>query len=722
MHPSIRRPPAGACLGALLPVVLVLGSCRRGPVDPALPILDVVVAGGDGQFGTLGQTLPEQLHAVVRVAETGLPRKDVTVLWEVEQGSATFLGVPTTVTDSTGSSRRSLQIGTEPGEILVRVSVIEQQAASAEFVLHAVEAPELLSLSTASAAAGDTITLTGANFSPVALQDVVLFSGIRGRVLTASGAALEVEVPRCLGAREVDVTMQLGSVATGGLPLTVTGGTETAASLQPGDVVDVDDADGLTCLRLPGGASYLALVTSGSTVGAASHEYVWTGLVDSGSIIGPLGPAGVQRRELTDTSGPHPQALLDGRLRLEEKRLLASSAPGSVPGGGGPSAAPAPVPVLGEKRTFKVLNSTGGFDDVTAVARHVGTHGVLYVDESAPAGGLTDADLADFAARFDGVIHATVTQLYGSPSDLDGNQRVVVLFTPVVNRFTPRGSSGFVGGFFFGLDLLPDRANSNGGEIFYALVPDEDAQFSDARTKDQVLAVVPAILAHEFQHMVHFNERVLERGAASTEALWLSEGLATMAEESVARAYQAVGDAASVELFRSGNLQRARKYLANPAASLIVTTGQGSLEERGAGWLHVLYLAHRFGDAILGELTRTTLTGTSNVTQHTGVAWDDLTADWWSALYLDGIGPEDGRLEYPDLDLRSLVGTPEYPLVPERVGVSDFEIARPLWSSSADYFELVPPSGGAVSLRLGGPAGGSPSAEGVLRLRIVRLP
>ncbi|NIR38511.1 MAG: hypothetical protein GWO00_01660, partial [Gemmatimonadetes bacterium] len=102
---------------------------------------------------------------------------------------------------------------------------------------------------------------------------------------------------------------------------------------------------------------------------------------------------------------------------------------------------------------------------------------------------------------------------------------VIILFSPAVNALTPRGSSGFVGGFFFGVDLLPDTEGSNAGEIFYTLVPDPDGIYSDPRPKDDILELVPAILAHEFQHMVHFNQRVLLLGAEANEAVWLSEGL-----------------------------------------------------------------------------------------------------------------------------------------------------------------------------------------------------
>jgi hypothetical protein len=156
------------------------------------------------------------------------------------------------------------------------------------------------------------------------------------------------------------------------------------------------------------------------------------------------------------------------------------------------------------------------------------------------------------------------------------------------------------------------------------------------------------VLAHEFQHMVHFNERVLVRGALGQEALWLSEGLAQMAEELVARAYDALGDGNSAQLFRAGAVQRARRYLVGPdTVSVVVTSGQGSLAERGAGFLNVLYLEDQLGMGMLRDLTQTTRSGVANVELETGRAWPELLADWWAATYLDGPGVESGPLTYP---------------------------------------------------------------------------
>src|SRR5690606_6916213 len=141
-----------------------------------------------------------------------------------------------------------------------------------------------------------------------------------------------------------------------------------------------------------------------------------------------------------------------------------------------------------------------------------------YVDLDAPANGFTPQDLAGFGAIFDDPIYSTVAGLFGPPTDVDGNNRIIILFTPRVNALTERGAEGFVAGYFYGCDLVDANRcrDTNRAEIFYSMVPDPQGQFGDPRSRAVVQRTVPGILAHEFQHMIHFGQK------GSLDVLWLS--------------------------------------------------------------------------------------------------------------------------------------------------------------------------------------------------------
>lgn len=714
-------PSRRSLAAALLTLVGFAASCTTGPSGPGLPTLEAVVGGGDGQYGTVGELLPAPLRVVIRSVPELEGEEDVNVVWQVEEGDAAVEGSATTVTDSTGASEVRLRLGSTPGPVVLRATVTAQQSATITFQAFTVERPILDSLSVTSAGAADTITLFGGNFSPTAEQNVVLLSGVRAQVVSASAAQLRIEIPGCIPPQQVRVSVQLGVVASDTLTLSATGG-GSPTSLAIGEALDVADDAGFVCLKLPEtvGERYYAVVHATSTVGAATYPFQFTGLASEATPLSPPAAAPAIEISAEDQLGLA-QVEFETYLRSIEAGLAPSAGRSS---GGGPARAPAAAPAVGDKRTFSVFESAGEFDQVTATARYVSQQAVLYVDNAAPSGGFTDADLQAFAQSFDDVIHPTVTGVFGATSDLDGNDRVVILFTAAVNRLTPAGTEGFVGGFFFSVDLIEGSEGSNGGEVFYSVVPDPQGEFGDPRLTQDVLAVVPTILAHEFQHMVHYNERVLQLQAANNEALWLSEGLAQMAEEVVARAYEDLGDTQSADKLRSSNRIRGRLYLQRPdSVSLIVAAGRGTLAERGAGFLHVLYLVAQDGTDILTRLTQTTRTGVANVEAQFGTSWSELLANWWTAVAMDPFLPDPSPLVYPNLDfrdfMRALPGD-SFPLRREVQGFADFTSDGTLVSASVRFYVLLPPAGGSVSVRLGGEAGGVSSSDAELRLRIVR--
>jgi hypothetical protein len=718
---------------------VIVGACSSSPTEVVPVPAEVLIAGGDSQYGTMGQTLQTPLHVVVQSLSTELPIRGREVRWSIESGDASISGSSLVVTDSTGSARARVRLGTSTGEVTVRATAEGEGGSSAVFVLYTVDRPVLDPMPVASAAPGSSITVTGQNFSPDPDQNVVLFSGVRGRVTAAMANSLTVTVPACLPERFVAVQVQLGALASSPRSLAVEAGGEVV-TMGVGDVIDAVDAGGYTCLTVPGGlvSEYVVIAQAASRVGAATHPVTLFGLSSSA----PVTAQGVDLRDLRQPLPQTPsvrkegwwtepfaeairpeddvQLLWDQRLRALEHDLARGSTSDAT---GGPErvVGPAAVPTVGERRTFEVFRNPGDFVEVTAVAEYVGARAAFFVDEASPAGGYTQQDLAFFSQQFDEAIHPTVNAAFGSESDLDANQRIIILLTPAVNQLTPRGAGGFIAGFFFGLDLLPDEAGSNGAEIFYSVVPDPGGVHSDSRPKDLLLDVVPAVLGHEFQHMVNFNERVLRRGAEGNDAVWLAEALAQYAEELVARHYEGRGDAVATERFRSGVRSRTRRYMSRPdTVSLIVSFGQGTLAERGAGFLFTLYLADRFGADIVGRLTRTTRTGVGNVEAETGTNWPSLLSDWWAASWLDGLGIASGVLVFPTVDLRGFLGDP-FPLQPEDVGGGEFTRSLSLRSSSAAYYIVKPVAGESTTLRLGGEGGGSSTAQAEARMRIMRV-
>ncbi len=731
-------------------VALTQTTCRRhGLTDPYPSDLSLTVVTGDGQFGPPSRFLIDLLTVSVRTADGGLPVDGIPLEWEIAAGPLGAQLTPhASLTDSSGLARARLQLGSDLGKYVIRASIRDRPEKSVDFEAWAVLPPTLSALSSGIVNAGDIVTLDGTNFSTIAAHNVVLFSGIAGAVIGASTVRLDVIVPPCLPTRSVDVSVWLGGEASTSLPMSVTG-SAGVLDLALGADATFSVLETPTCLRLGSGSSqeYLAVVQSTSTIGAARFDYTFTGLRPGAPTSGVLESDRVARgrtadhharRALTprtlrvregDTvstgAGSLSAAQAEWDLFLRDREALLGisgfterAAPG-VPGG---------VPIIGDLREFEVLRADGGFDQVTARVRLVSERAILYEDRTAE-GSLSQEDITLFAGLFDNPIYPVNTENFGYPSDLDGNGRVIILFTPTVNRLSPPGSDDFVGGFFFGLDLMPNLEHSNAGEVFYIIVPDPTGEYGNVWGADLIRRWVSPILAHEFQHMINHNERFIERGAPQREALWLSEGLAHMAEDLVGEELRKRGREAEADEHQSGNRHRASLFLRKPSdVSLIIAAGQGTLEERGAAWLFLEYLRGQTGsNNVLRSLTGTTLTSTVNVETVMGREWTDLFSDWSAALELErqvlerGPLPLRDELRFGGFDLvEALALSGGFPSTPTVHDSGDFSDQGRLWSSSGAYF-LIGTGEGGVAVSLGGLNGGPVALNSALRLKLIRL-
>lgn len=706
-----------------------LGACDGGSTGPTPSDRILAIQGGDGQVWVVGQQASEPLQVVVSEAATEEPIVGATVTWEVVGGPGGAVVAPaTSATDSSGVASTRLTLGPAAGVYEVRATTRGMVGEPAIFRVRAVsDPPVLIALDPTAAAVGDTITLTGEHFSPTPEENRVLFGGVRGLVVSGSATHLRVVVPPCLHTGTVPVSVHLGPLSSAAAPLQVEGDGQSPLDLQPGQVVTMTEPSQIGCLRLPEsttGTEYLVIPQNASETSGAELFYQLVGLAGQGGATAVRAHSPAAAME-----GPSPALLWEARVRARERAI----APGTLL-----PAAPADelaalkrVPVVGERKSFQVFDKDDDFTRITAEVMHVSQRAVFYQDVNAPADGFTSADFHRFGALFDDPIYPTNVRVFGAPSDIDGNDRITVLFTPVVNELTPKGSVGFVAGFFFGWDLT-SGTGSNNGEIFYSVVPDPDGRFSDRRSVSRILEVVPPVLAHEFQHMIHFHQRMRLRQASSQEALWLSEALAHMAEELVGEEFLRRGDAESAADFKLDNFARARLYLQRPdTVSLIAIKQPGSLAERGASWLFLLHLmGHYGGEDLITRLTQTTRSSVSNVRAETGQSWARLFADWTVANYADGLAALEGsalesRFTYPNVNLRQVLGqgSSGYPLQPGVQAFQDFTMADTLPASSPDYLLLRVSSSTPRTLNLsfGSGRGGAFPGEARPQLTVLRV-
>ena len=200
-----------------------------------------------------------------------------------------------------------------------------------------------------------------------------------------------------------------------------------------------------------------------------------------------------------------------------------------------------------------------------------------------------------------------LVKAFGAPSDVDGDGRIAVLVTHLIEDVD-------AGGQFRASSLLPRDAGGDGNMIDLMWVnpvfPDESYR---------------ALLAHEFQHLVNFNQHVLVRRGIS-EASWLNEGLSHLAEDLVADHHV------------SGNYRLVRIFLEEPGAVGLIDDYMVDSPTRGAAYLFVRSLVDLLGEGVLLRLVQTGLVDRDNVEAATGESFADLMARWGAQLYISGTG------------------------------------------------------------------------------------
>ncbi|MCU0639656.1 MAG: hypothetical protein MUF59_07290 [Candidatus Krumholzibacteria bacterium] len=411
-----------------------------------------------------------------------------------------------------------------------------------------------------------------------------------------------------------------------------------SAAPSPSGFFEYDLASGSPCC-LPGGTGgYDAAPGPGGPSVEGSRE---PGAADQGS----------PTRAETDSRRKATRAFDFEKRKREEFSGLLDFGPRSAPSGRVAGAQRAAADTAVFDVYADIEGSTiepSSFVKVTADLKYEGDHVLLYVDRETDGSCISDAEAEILGESFDSGIYSIDREAFGSESDINGDGRVSILLSPVINRLTDPGTAtteGYIGGFFLPGDLLPawlDPSCTNGMEIFYTFVPDPLGLYGNVYEKDRALEVIRGVLAHEFLHMIMFNYRILILGegisAQYAAGTWIEEGLAHIAED--------------LNDHDESNIARAALFLEDPGVVTLIHGGD-ALDERGAAFLFFRYLGDRFGESIFREMVRAKASGVKIVELTAGVNLFELFADWAAALYLDGTGiSADPRFSYSSIDLR----------------------------------------------------------------------
>jgi immune inhibitor A len=306
----------------------------------------------------------------------------------------------------------------------------------------------------------------------------------------------------------------------------------------------------------------------------------------------------------------------------------------------------APTLAQGDSHTFNVLDAVNtAYKGVEATLGLVTSHAYFYFQNGHD---VSDDQLTTAGREFEDNVYPQVVRFFGpewSPG-VDSDPHITLLHADL---------SG-VGGLFSDQDEYPRAASptSNEREMVYL-------------GSDPGSSGYNGLLAHELQHLVHWN-------ADRTEEAWVNEGLSELAAEIV-----------------GGGTGHTGAALANPDTQLNAwePLGGSNIPHYGMSHLFFRYLLDRYGGwegaAQLLKEPADDIAGIDAYLAPFGTTFQDVFADWVIANYLDD--PAGGRYSQPNMEAHA---APAATLKDYKDGEGDVH------QFAADYIEVNLSQGDAV--------------------------
>jgi len=764
-------------------------------IAEAADSVSVSIIEGDAQKAEIGSQLPIPFVVEART-NAGDGAGGVSIVFRITEGKdhSAVLTADSVLTGADGVGRTVLTLGRVAGDYVVE-ALASRGVLSDTVRFHATATATFEgsvafdSVSAGTLVTGQEATLFGGGFSPIPSENDVRIEGAAAQVLAASGTELSIVVPdfagECLPVRDVGVRVLVQGDASNGQMIQLAPA-EPFLELAPGEVATLRGPDAIGCMQFaPTATRREYRIAVGSTDRRANKSMAIRLTTRVPSDLSGSGIATSLTPRILDgavTEGARLRARPDALLRENAFSELGRARARVSRRGPHANVSAAVVPQPGDtlQYRFAVGSDLSASCDATGtvidgIVRGVGEHLILVEDTDVPAGGLGPEDWAALLPQLDQVIVPVDTAYFGGYDDIDGNGRVVVLFTPRLNALSAPGAGG-IGGFFLPLDLSASGAGggglkgpggeicpaSNEAELIYLAAADPQGLAGPAIPVDRALRNARGLVAHELQHLINAERRVLQGDAGfdGREEVWLDEGLSTLAEEVTGLAFiaRSVGgnytfaevantrsELDAFNAFQINNFFNLSLYLFNSAQAPVISKvdfgGAGGLQMRGFAWFLLRWLGdHSPGDErvlfkTLDSGGPDAHRGIDNLERATVRSWDEILADFAVAVATDdaGIDGIDDRFQVLTWETRdvfaalhgnaaaSAIFPASFPLRPTRLDVETGALDFDVGASTVRFFTLAPGlNAPALALAALTPGGARLSENSEPQITIVR--
>lgn len=279
---------------------------------------------------------------------------------------------------------------------------------------------------------------------------------------------------------------------------------------------------------------------------------------------------------------------------------------------------------IGDQKNFNVsaLYDVSGRASLAATLRVMGQKAQYYIEDSY-WNSKTSSEQQEImqrtqglSAEFDNRIYPLATNFWGAEPNpgIDNDSRVVILLSSLIST---------AGGYYdtshqYSKEQVPE---SNAMEII----------FLNVRTLGGDQRIF-SFLAHEFQHLISFNQKTLQRD--SNDDVWFNE----------VRSEYAPTQLGYNDLYDSSNLKRrVAAFLADPTDSL--TEWSNESKDYGQVALFGEYVAEHFGSSIFSDALKSSESGIESINaalvkNGRNISFNDLYLQWAVANAINDISFE----------------------------------------------------------------------------------
>jgi immune inhibitor A len=290
---------------------------------------------------------------------------------------------------------------------------------------------------------------------------------------------------------------------------------------------------------------------------------------------------------------------------------------------------------VGDERKFWVSNQdTQDYRVISAGLKYMTDVVAIWVEDGVS---FSQSDMQASADRFTEKTYPKDREFFGSEwkPGVDGDPRLQILYA--------RSLGENVAGYYSSADEYSQKVNqySNEREMFYIS--------ADSTNDKPNTTYFDGTLAHEFQHMIHWNND-------RNEDSWVNEGMSELA--------------ADLNGYDVGGADVA--YAQRPDTQLTTWSDPsiGNTEHYGGSYLFMRYFLDRFGEDLMKAVVaspKNGIAGFNDALEKAGrpERFDDIYADWVVANYLDA--PEadaSGRYGYKTIDPFPMAISEEYSRYP----------------------------------------------------------